>query len=143
MEDEDRYTRITLRIPRDLHQVLVSAADSTSKSLNAEIIGRLQASVFEDEELAGAAKAKSTIADDLLRAVVERSVLEAERGVFQLRMDLAKITGHQITGLAEMAQRLSQVDAEIARCELAIQRFKTDATRSAAASTTKRTGSRK
>src|SRR5690606_23271461 len=37
-----RYTRITLRIPRDLHTRLAEAADGTSKSMNAEIIARLQ-----------------------------------------------------------------------------------------------------
>ena len=41
MEDEDRYTRITLRIPKDLHGLLGEEAARTSKSLNAEIIGRL------------------------------------------------------------------------------------------------------
>lgn len=44
MEDEDRYTRITLRIPRELHAQLNKAAFITSKSQNAEIIARLQAS---------------------------------------------------------------------------------------------------
>lgn len=44
MDDEDRYTRITLRIPRDLHRSLSDAADKTSKSLNAEIVGRLEQS---------------------------------------------------------------------------------------------------
>lgn len=42
MEKDDRYTRITLRIPRDLHAQLVDAADATSKSMNAEIVARLQ-----------------------------------------------------------------------------------------------------
>ncbi|MFN9476391.1 toxin-antitoxin system HicB family antitoxin [Acidovorax sp.] len=41
MEDEDRYTRITLRIPKDLHSRLTEEAERTSKSLNAEIVGRL------------------------------------------------------------------------------------------------------
>lgn len=41
MDEEDRYTRITLRIPKDLHRSLTEAADQTSKSLNAEIVGRL------------------------------------------------------------------------------------------------------
>lgn len=44
MDEEDRYTRITLRIPKDMHARLDEAADATSKSLNAEIIGRLQVS---------------------------------------------------------------------------------------------------
>lgn len=42
--EEDRYTRITLRLPKDLHAKLDEVADSTSKSLNAEIVGRLEAS---------------------------------------------------------------------------------------------------
>lgn len=44
MNDDDRYTRITLRIPRELHKSLSDAAERTSKSLNAEIVGRLQGS---------------------------------------------------------------------------------------------------
>lgn len=45
MTDEDRYTRITLRLPRDLHDLLAASAYGTSKSLNAEIVGRLMSSV--------------------------------------------------------------------------------------------------
>lgn len=41
---QDEYTRITLRIPQDLHARLANAAENTSKSLNAEIIARLQES---------------------------------------------------------------------------------------------------
>lgn len=50
--DDDRYTRITLRIPKDLHAKLQESADATSKSMNAEIIARLERSfrlVAEDE----------------------------------------------------------------------------------------------
>lgn len=47
--EEDRYTRITLRIPKDLHSQLQQAADDTSKSMNAEIVARLQRS-FNDEQ---------------------------------------------------------------------------------------------
>ncbi|WP_431509888.1 Arc family DNA-binding protein [Variovorax sp. DAIF25] len=46
--EEDRYTRITLRLPRDLHARLDEVADKTSKSLNAEIVGRLEASFGAD-----------------------------------------------------------------------------------------------
>ncbi|MBD3643537.1 Arc family DNA-binding protein [Alcanivorax sp.] len=42
MDKDDRYTRITLRIPRELHSKLTDEAERTSKSLNAEIIGRLE-----------------------------------------------------------------------------------------------------
>lgn len=39
--EEDRYTRITLRIPSDLHLKLQRSADKASHSMNAEIIARL------------------------------------------------------------------------------------------------------
>lgn len=42
--DDDRYTRITLRIPKDLHAMLQEAADTSSKSVNAEIIERVRQS---------------------------------------------------------------------------------------------------
>lgn len=49
MDDEDRYTRITLRIPKELHAQLSSQADRTSKSLNAEIVERLDRTFAGDE----------------------------------------------------------------------------------------------
>jgi len=49
MSDE-RYTRITLRIPKDLHQRLTQSAEETSKSMNAEIIARLEASFGAEEK---------------------------------------------------------------------------------------------
>jgi hypothetical protein len=45
--EEDRYTRITLRLPKELHARLEAAAAATSKSLNAEIVGRLEASTLQ------------------------------------------------------------------------------------------------
>lgn len=36
------YTRITLRIPKDLHEELIQSAEEQSKSMNAEIIERLR-----------------------------------------------------------------------------------------------------
>lgn len=48
--EEDRYTRITLRIPRELHEKLQNKADLTSKSMNAEIVARLEKS-FEEEKM--------------------------------------------------------------------------------------------
>ena len=36
------YTRITFRIPADLHQELSESAEKNSRSMNAEIIARLR-----------------------------------------------------------------------------------------------------
>jgi len=41
---EDRYTRITLRIPRELDERLNFEAEKASKSKNAEIVARLEKS---------------------------------------------------------------------------------------------------
>ena len=49
MEEEDRYTRITLRIPKDVHARLQQSADKTSKSMNAEIVARLDTSFTATE----------------------------------------------------------------------------------------------
>ncbi len=78
-DQEDRYTRITLRIPKDLHQVLTAEAERTSKSLNAEIIGRLQGGgssiassrdgdIPDVVELAGQVGWASLVADGVLHA---------------------------------------------------------------------------
>lgn len=48
MANQDDYIRITLRIPKDLHGRLSELAEETSKSMNAEIIGRLEASVLAE-----------------------------------------------------------------------------------------------
>lgn len=45
---EDRYTRITLRIPKDLHARLTESADLRSHSMNAEIIQRLEETFWDD-----------------------------------------------------------------------------------------------
>ncbi|MDH2244898.1 Arc family DNA-binding protein [Pseudomonas sp. GD03855] len=79
MDKDDRYTRITLRIPKDLHSKLSDAADETSKSMNAEIIARLEESFEQgkrDDTLA------STIADlarDLDRLTAEIHYLRHQR----------------------------------------------------------------
>lgn len=45
--DDERITRITLRIPRELDERLDAEALRTSKSKNAEIVGRLEESFVE------------------------------------------------------------------------------------------------
>jgi len=82
MNRDDRYTRITLRMPKDLHERLASLAEETSKSMNAEIIGRLEASVFSSElpeVLIPAAKARqiAAAARQRLSAVIESRTISA------------------------------------------------------------------
>lgn len=68
MEIDDRYTRITLRIPKDLHARLAASAEETSKSMNAEIVARLQESFAPKQ-----AEAQETKALQLLRHLHEES----------------------------------------------------------------------
>lgn len=50
MSEEDRYTRITLRIPKEIHQQLAKSASERSHSMNAEIVQRLEDS-FEPSSI--------------------------------------------------------------------------------------------
>jgi len=59
--EEDRYIRITLRMPKDTHGLLAHAAEAKSHSMNAEIVARLEASFNSDAPGAGA------LADDWLQ----------------------------------------------------------------------------
>ncbi|MFJ2456650.1 Arc family DNA-binding protein [Pseudomonas protegens] len=49
MAIQDEYIRITLRIPKELHSLLADSAEQTSKSMNAEILARLQESFSQRE----------------------------------------------------------------------------------------------
>lgn len=50
---EDGFTRITLRIPDDLHFQLTTAASSRASSMNAEIVERLRHSFEKGEDALG------------------------------------------------------------------------------------------
>jgi len=59
--EEDRYIRITLRMPKDTHGLLAHAAEAKSHSMNAEIVARLEASFKGD------ASGKGASADECLQ----------------------------------------------------------------------------
>lgn len=91
--DDDRYTRITLRIPKDLHARLDEEADRTSKSLNAEIIARLQQS-FEPKQDSVTA---------LMLAKLQRDQMEAEMEAWRWRMlanDVARVLKYASSAVA-------------------------------------------
>lgn len=86
MAKQDGYTRITLRIPTELHEHLAASAEKTSKSMNAEIIARLEDSYLygdkspaekftEDVATKAAAKAMEQAMETLSEKV--RQALEA------------------------------------------------------------------
>ncbi|WP_409266807.1 Arc family DNA-binding protein [Massilia sp. BHUDP2] len=79
MED-DNYTRITLRMPKPLHLKLQGAADATSKSMNAEIIARLE------ESFSGATSPQLVAA--IARMSVALSLVGTEKVSEQMRTNI-------------------------------------------------------
>ncbi len=73
---EDRYTRITLRLPKELHKRLAENADLTSKSTNAEIVERLEGS-FNPYESKSLESLKMGI--ELLTQYVNKTIDENNR----------------------------------------------------------------
>ena len=69
MEDEDRYTRITLRIPKDVHVRLQEAADKKSHSMNAEIVSRLKDSFDEMTDMGARVGQLEILLNDLYERV--------------------------------------------------------------------------
>jgi len=124
MDEEDRYTRITLRIPKELHTRLSAESERTSKSLNAEIVGRLE-DTFRTLQVNDFA---------LLLAKLESSIAEAEYQVLATKNDLAnmgvlleqtvdalkenrELTEKRLTGLLKAAQWAQQA-GHVARADL-------------------------
>lgn len=87
MDEEDRYTRITLRIPKDLDRKLQESADATSKSKNAEIISRLEQSLQgtdPDEALRSILHAQKAQAAAEARQHIEKGMLRYLSTIYQV-----------------------------------------------------------
>lgn len=75
--DEDRNTRITLRLPTELHSKLQKSADKASHSMNAEIIARLgQTYVLTDK---GEQERLEELAELIADRVAERLEAKSKR----------------------------------------------------------------
>lgn len=103
MDDEDRYTRITLRIPKDLHRSLSDSAERSSKSLNAEIVGRLT----ETFRNAGATSLSP-------RGGV---VLQALAGFVVLRHSYPDVMASMEESMVNMANAVKDAHGDIGRLE--------------------------
>lgn len=113
MED-DNNTRITLRLPKSLHSKLQDAADATSKSMNAEIIARLESS------FAGGDPSALITAIAHLNVAIRRSELELQQSELMaslLASSLKEASEFIITHLEagdETAQMLADKFAKLA-----------------------------
>lgn len=145
--EEDRYTRITLRIPKDLHAKLEAAASATSKSLNAEIVSRLTLALELKEwaalqahrslvELKLAAQRSETLTTSLLlfetalalKMAVARNLhphlppLEAEEAV-QWDKDADEAIAVAQAALAEEGKTPTDLEAASKKFDAAVERW--------------------
>lgn len=77
--DDDKQTRITLRLPRDIHEQLGAEAEISNRSLNGEIIARLSATFagpnltlpqsLHDAIAARAHNASTSFQEEMVRAL--------------------------------------------------------------------------
>lgn len=127
MNTDDRYTRITLRIPKELHAQLVTAADETSKSTNAEIIARLEESFAPKTD---AESLEGRIAAIELKSMATELSLSA--AVFQLLQQMPK-QDEEVEGMAktmsqEMLDRIAAYGDIQARFDELIKKLPIQAT---------------
>lgn len=106
MDEEDRYTRITLRLPKDLDRKLQESADATSKSKNAEIIARLEQSL-SGADPAAAIDAISRLEVDL--SDKDERLDETERLALLMSIALAATYGITRSALAAPDEDMTRV----------------------------------
>ena len=71
---QDDYIKTALRLPRDLHAKIISAADNAERTMNAEIISRLQ-STFDVEVAGGMTRIHGAfVPPDIPQADVEKMI---------------------------------------------------------------------
>lgn len=76
MEEEEPFTRITLRLPNALHEKISKATAGTGMSRNAEIVSRLEQSFSANEREALVDELKSLLAERD-RQILEESIQAA------------------------------------------------------------------
>lgn len=118
MANQDDYARITLRLPRPIHEALASASESAFRSMNAEIVARLESSLEIDKALGEIAPgaAISEAAPILLDLSSERDAAIDSLNDFNLEVH-AKLLMDQ---LSHNDARLDKIES---RVEYLIEQF--------------------
>ena len=60
---EDKFIRVTLRLPKGLHETIAAEADRKTSTTNAEVVARLERSLADDEGRLAGASAQVSKAD--------------------------------------------------------------------------------
>ncbi|MGV3679800.1 MAG: toxin-antitoxin system HicB family antitoxin [Acidovorax sp.] len=105
MDEDDRYTRITLRIPKDLHGVLAAEAGRTSKSLNAQIVESLTFGLESATRL-------GAIKDSLIKFELQVALAQEEAGVARRQVERYKAEIARLEKLEEQridSERISRL----------------------------------
>lgn len=121
MNDDDRYIRITLRIPKDLHRQLGEEADATSKSLNAEIVGRLAASFQSSAEPSPPAEvALPELIEQIerLQAKMDKASILERKNMLVFEMSWLRTRESDLTSyIAQATRRIEDLEAALAEAE--------------------------
>lgn len=109
---EDRYTRITLRIPKDLYAELQRSADETSKSINAEIVNRLSDSFDAiDSDVAAQLQGQLKLQTEL--ANEKNFQLDVLRVATKSQAAVISLLGRYIGMLADMLREQTNPETRI------------------------------
>jgi transcriptional regulator with XRE-family HTH domain len=98
--EEDRYTRITLRIPKELHEKLAATAAESSKSMNAEIVARLSSTLASENSITTDFIADSEEHTIRIEAAVKKLVAEILNTQAQIHVQPHPFTGPRTSGPA-------------------------------------------
>jgi hypothetical protein len=116
---QDDYMKTALRLPRDLHARIQEAATSAGRSLNAELIARLQDSFSAKT---GSTSFVMRLASDRLSARGEAlgfrvQVLEAKQQMIRMRMRLLSME-------IEREGKAAKTDADFAEVEKKLEEYR-------------------
>ena len=118
--DDDNYTRITFRMPKPLHAKLQESATATSKSMNAEIIARLESS-FDGGDQTAFVKTVARLNHLLSRSEFETHEAEMKLAMLARSLDNAAeiisdhLAGHDAKAAAAAARYAEQAKEYLGR----------------------------
>lgn len=124
MANQDDYMKTALRLPRDLHAKLMGAAEATGKSLNAEMIARLEASFTGEADNAHLLVAIARLNLDLATAEADKLGLRTEASNLAISVQQACQLALKATNEADTKAR-KNIEALAAHARPYIHRLST------------------
>lgn len=72
VSDQEDFQKTALRLPRDLHSKIIGSAKDNNRTMNAEIINRLERTFFEDYARLDESPTEAKDVDDLLTEINQK-----------------------------------------------------------------------